>query len=230
MEAAIETLLSDRPSFHAWPDGRPANWSVAPAVLRFLVEQLEPGMSTLETGAGQTTVAFVIAGTHHVAVTPDAAQAERIEKYLDGLGIERDLKFVLESSDTALPAGRGIPDRLDFVFIDGAHRFPFPILDWYYTQARVPVGGMLAIDDFIMPSVRILYDFLLSEDDWELVQAFQVTAFFRRVGARENLWDWADQKINKPHLDMVKKKAERERRLQKQSFPFITWLRSREKD
>lgn len=229
MEAAIERLLSDRPSFHAWPDGRPAYWSVAPAVLRFLVKQLEPGMSTLETGAGQTTAAFAIAGAHHIAVTPDAAQAERIEKYLDELGIERDLKFVLQSSDAALPAGRDIPDRLDFVFIDGAHRFPFPILDWYYTQGRVPVGGMVAIDDFIMPSVRILYDFLMNEDDWELVEALQVTAFFRRVGATENVWDWADQKINKTHLEMVKRKAEREQRLQKQSFPFVNWLRFRTK-
>jgi predicted O-methyltransferase YrrM len=227
MIAAMEQLIADRPSFHAWPDGTPANWSVAPAVLRFIAEQLFPGMHTLETGAGQTTVAFAIAGTHHVSVTPEAAQADRIRAYLDRLAIKCNVTFILESSDVALPAGKGIPKWLDFVLIDGAHRFPFPILDWYYTQDRVPVGGIVAVDDFVMPSVRILHDFLMTESDWELMRAFQVTAFFRRVKRTENVWDWADQAINKPHLDLVRKRTEREQSSGKPSHSLLNWARSR---
>jgi hypothetical protein len=203
MHPLIEKLLTDQPHFHAWPDGRPANWAVAADVLRFIAGALKPGMATLETGAGQTTAAFCIAGTRHVAVTPDEAQAGRIRAYLDGLGIDCDLTFIHQSSDIVLPAGAGIPERLDFVLIDGAHRFPFPIIDWHFTEGRVPVGGMVAVDDFRMPSVRILHDFLLGEDDWELVREFQVTSFFRRARKTENVWDWADQNINKPHLERV---------------------------
>jgi hypothetical protein len=51
-----------------------------------------------------------------------------------------------------------------------------------------------------MPSVRILHDFLLGEDEWELIQSFQVTSFFRRKRETVNEWDWADQKINNTHL------------------------------
>jgi hypothetical protein len=224
MSFALEQLITDRPSFHAWPDGTPANWSVATAVLRFMTEHLRPGMTTLETGAGQTTAACAIVGTHHICVTPDAAQVERIRTYLDGLAIQYDVKFIVESSDVALASGIGIPDRLDFVLIDGAHRFPFPILDWHYTQNRVPVGGIVVVDDFIMPSVRILYDFLLLEDDWELIRALEVTAFFRRVKRTENVWDWADQAINKSHLEMVRKKAGLEQRAK--LTPFLNWARS----
>src|SRR5215469_18877509 len=80
-EVLIERLLADRPAFHAWPDGTPANWSVAPDVLRSLAALVKPGMNTLETGAGQTTVAFALGGANHICITPDAAQAEKIRNY-----------------------------------------------------------------------------------------------------------------------------------------------------
>jgi predicted O-methyltransferase YrrM len=154
----IEALIEERPHFHAWPDGRSANWGIAPEVLRFLFAQLKPGMTTLETGAGYTTAAFCIAGTRHLAVTPDEEQAGRIRASLEKLGIEPDLIFVLGSSDIVLPSGQGIAERLDLVSIDGAQRFPFPVIDWYYTESRVPVGGLVVVDDTRMPSVRILHE------------------------------------------------------------------------
>jgi hypothetical protein len=182
----IEVLVEEQPHFHAWPDGRSANWGVAPEVLRFLFAQLRPGMTTLEIGADHTTAVFCISRTRHFAVTPDEAQAMRIRVYLDGLGIDCDLTFIHQSSDIALPSGQGIPERLDVVLIDGAHRFPFPVIDWYYTEARVPVGGIVAVDDFRMPSVRILHDFLAGEDAWALMAGYHQTAFFRRVQKQPN--------------------------------------------
>lgn len=223
-EALIERLLADRPAFHAWPDGTPANWSVAPDVLRALTALVKPGMNTLETGAGQTTVAFVLGGANHVCITPDTAQADKIQRYLGRLGTAGSVRFIHESSDEALPAGRGISERLDIVLIDGAHRFPFPILDWYYTQGRVPVGGLMIVDDYKMPSVRILYDFLQGEDEWELVHAIEVTAFFRRVKETVSVWDWADQHINKPHLDRIRQKTENGTGTQSLSAVFKRWL------
>lgn len=205
-ETLVERLLAERPAFHAWPDGTPANWSVAPEVLRHLASLVHPGMNTLETGAGQTTVAFALAGANHVCVTPDTSQAEKIKDYITTLDAPSSLHFIQQSSDQALPSGEGVPERLDIVLIDGAHRFPFPILDWYYTQSRVPVGGLMVVDDYNMPSVRILYDFLAGEEEWELTKAFEVTAFFRRVKETISVWDWADQLINKPHLDRLRQK------------------------
>ena len=223
MGTLIEKLVSEQPQFHAWPDGRPANWSVASDALRFLFEQLKPGMNTLETGAGQSTAVFCIAGAHHVAITPDRPQADRIRGYLNGLDVKYDLTFVHESSDIALPSGHCIPERLDIVLIDGAHRFPFPIVDWHYTQHRVPVGGLMAVDDYRMPSVRILFDFLAGEDEWELLTTIHATSFFRRVRPTTNVWDWADQNINKAHLEMVRRNMELD---QKKSWtpPFLQKL------
>jgi hypothetical protein len=195
----IEQLIQRRPHFHAWPDGRPANWAVAPDVLRFIHGNVATGMQTLETGAGQTTVAFAIAGAQHICITPDRDQTQRIRAYCVEHGIDQTVTFIHESSDVALPAGELIPEVLDFVLIDGAHRFPYPILDWHYTERRLRVGGILAVDDYPMPSVRMLHDFLLGEDEWQPIKIFQTTSFFQRKRATENVWDWADQNINKGH-------------------------------
>src|SRR6266404_6251234 len=115
----VEQLIAQRPHFHAWPDGKPANWSVAPDVLRFIRQKLVPGMRTLETGAGQSTVVFAMAGTQHICITPDRDQAERIRAYCAEHGIRDTVTFIHESSDVALAAGRCIPGALDFDLIDG---------------------------------------------------------------------------------------------------------------
>jgi hypothetical protein len=139
------------------PTERPANWAEAPDVLRFIHQNLAPGMQVLEIEAGQTNVAFAIAGTQHTCITLDRDQAERIRGYFAQEGIDCSVAFIHESSDVALPAGRGIPETLDFILINGAHRFPFPIIDWHYTEQRLRVGGIVAVDDYPMPSVRIYY-------------------------------------------------------------------------
>lgn len=204
MTILLDKLIADQPHFHEW-DGQLFNWAVPPDVLRFLAGLLRSGMTTLETGCGHTTVAFGLAGTRHIAVTPDEDQAERIIRYLEGVGVTGNLTFIHESSDAALGSGYGIPDQLDLVFIDGAHRFPFPIIDWHYTQARIPVGGHVVVDDFRMPSVKVLYDFLIGEDEWSLVQEVHSTAFFRRDRLTGTTNDWTGQKINRPFLEQMNK-------------------------
>src|SRR3569833_785805 len=99
MQAELERLIAERPSFHAWPDGTPANWSVEPKVLRFIAALVSPGLASLVSGAGQITIAFALAGARHVCITPDQAQVERIRGYLDGLGVRHEVTFVVESSD-----------------------------------------------------------------------------------------------------------------------------------
>jgi len=39
------------------------------------------------------------------------------------------------------------------VLIDGAHGFPYPILDWWYVAPHVKVGGHVLLDDAYLPAV-----------------------------------------------------------------------------
>ena len=193
--ALLERLGQDNPQFHMH-EGKPTSWAPHLDTLRFLSSELAPSMTTLETGCGQTTVVFAIAGTRHFSVMPSADEAERVRQYCATVGLAENITFVLESSDTALTRNGLVPDVLDVVLIDGAHGFPAPILDWHYTARKLKTGGLLGVDDYKMPSVRILYDFLRNEDEWKLLKISQNTAFFRKLGEPKDLVDWSGQKVN----------------------------------
>ncbi len=192
----LERLIADNPSFHHWPDGSPANWSVAADSLRFIRRCLTAGMNTLETGTGQSTVVFALANTRHVCITPQPEQTERVRDYCLRQGITGNITFIHESSDRALCLDESIPDRLDLVFIDGAHRFPFPCMDWHYTERRLKTGGILGLDDYMIPSVRMLHDFLCNENEWELIRIIGRTSFFRKLSEADTTLDCQGQRMN----------------------------------
>ena len=50
---------------------------------------------------------------------------------------------------------------------------------------------------------REVFDFLAAEDEWELITTIGATAFFRKVRMARNTGDWADQNINKGHLEQA---------------------------
>jgi len=193
---SVDRLIADNPAFHDAGAGTSENWSTSPDVLRFLHGSLRPGMRTLETGAGQSTVAMALAGARHTCVTPSRREAERIEAYLASLGLGGAVTFLVGSSDVVLPRSGVIPAGLDLVFIDGAHRFPFPILDWHFAESRLRVGGLLGIDDCWIPSVRCLLDYLLGEEEWAVEREFGSTVFLRKLAEAPRGKDWLAQRYN----------------------------------
>lgn len=199
----LQRLICDNPSFHEWPDGSPANWAARPAVLAFVSSLLRPAMTTLETGAGQTTIIFAISGTRHYVITNQPNEPERIKAYCRKCGIKGNLHFLLGGSDTVFSNNGVIPEALDFVFIDGAHRFPFPAMDWHYTEGRLRVGGILGIDDIDIPSVRILHDFLSGEQEWNLINVIGKTSFFEKTGIPDISLDHQGQKLNGIKIPLI---------------------------
>lgn len=191
----LERLIKDNPQFHLH-NGVLTSWSVQVETLRYLYNLLLPGMNTLETGCGQTTVVFSIAGTKHTCITPDRGEANRVKQYCASLELPQNIDFIIGRSERILPVNDVILSNLDLVFIDGAHGFPAPILDWHFTSNKLNIGGMLAVDDYKMPSVKILYNFLLTEKEWELISVVQNTAFFRKLKEPKDMNDWSGQKIN----------------------------------
>jgi hypothetical protein len=192
----IEQLIAEKPLLHSDENGLPVDYSINVQVLKALNAYLKPGMHTLETGSGHSTIVFANIGTHHISISPYADEQLRIKQYLDGKGIGKDAIFLNGSSDQILPNVPEIPAVLDVVLIDGAHRFPFACIDFHYTEQRIPVGGFFILDDVHMPSVRILYQFLLKEKEWELVQRVKNTAFFKRISLTIIYSDWQGQEMN----------------------------------
>jgi hypothetical protein len=155
-------------------------------------------MATLETGTGASTIVFAASGARHVAISPAPTEHQGIKAYCEEQGIDLSrVRFVEQPSHVAL-LHSWQPEPLAVVLIDGAHRFPFPILDWFYTAPHLRKGGWMLVDDAFLGSVNVLVSFLRSEPSWSLERVFgERTACFRKVGDAGETFDWLDSPFDK---------------------------------
>jgi predicted O-methyltransferase YrrM len=150
------------------------------AALEWLERTVRPGWATLETGAGLSTMVFAARGAVHESVTPSADEVERIraECVARGISTER-VDFLVGPSHERLREWQ--PRKLDLVLLDGAHGFPYPILDWWYVMPHVRPGGLVLLDDAYMGAVASLVAFLRSRPAWRIEEAVG----YRTVVARK---------------------------------------------
>ena len=68
------------------------------------------------------------------------------------------------------------------MLIDGAHGFPYPVLDWWFLAPHVRVGGRVLLDDAYLPAVAAIVDFVRDSPAWELEPAVSFrTALARKI-------------------------------------------------
>ncbi len=172
-----ESLKRSPPSLHDSPD----YWGLAWEALAWLEENVQEGMSTLETGAGASTMVFAARGTQHHVVTPDAEEERRIRAACAERGIETaGLTFHIGRSHEVLPELEA--GDLDLVLIDGGHGFPYPILDWWYLSSRLKEGGRMLLDDAYLPGIAAIVDYVRTSDAWTLEEPVSFrTACIRKL-------------------------------------------------
>ena len=172
-----ETLRAGPPGLHG--DGE--YWGLAWEALAWIERNVEPGMATLETGAGASTIVFAARGAEHEAVTPDPAEEQRIREQCDALGVDHSrVVFRIGLSQDVLPSWPARP--LDLVLVDGAHGFPYPVLDWWFLAPHLREGGRMLLDDAYLPAVAAIVDYARASDAWALEEAVSFrTACIRKV-------------------------------------------------
>lgn len=62
----------------------------------------------------------------------------------------------------ALPKLLDAGTAVDFAYIDGWHTFDYTLLDWWYIDRMLPVGGVVAFNDCNWPAVDRAIRFMLS--------------------------------------------------------------------
>ena len=72
----------------------------------------------------------------------------------------------------------------DLVFIDGKHTFDFALVDFFYADLLVRVGGYVAFDDLWMPSILRAVNFVLRNRDYALHPVPEGGASLRRRAGR----------------------------------------------
>jgi hypothetical protein len=162
-------------------DGSLGTYFGDPETLAFLEERLEPGMVTGETGAGYSTVIFSARQCHHTCITPQQEEIDRIIAYCEMRAYSlTHTRFVCGSSLESLP---GLQQELDVFLVDGAHRFPFPIVDWAYGARLLKPGGLLVLDDINIVSCYIVHRFMLGDSHWTTAwQGRTASAFEKSPG------------------------------------------------
>jgi hypothetical protein len=198
-DSVLARLAVEPGLFHRGAGGEPLWRGLTEAPLSALAATIREGMRTLETGCGGTTVVFAACGARHTAITPSSAEERRVRDFCAAEGIRLDeVDFRIGSSDALLVAW---DEPLDLILIDGAHRFPFPILDWHFGASQLRIGGQLWLDDVPIPAVHQLFQFLRGEPEWELLAIHDdKVAQFRKVAEPlvDATRDWELQSYNEP--------------------------------
>ncbi len=186
-----DDLRASPPALH----GQAEFWGLAWEALAFIERIVRPGMATLETGAGASTIVFAASGTDHETVTPSAAEADRIAAECERRGISTErLRFRIGSSADVLRAWE--PRPLDFVLVDGAHAFPYPILDWWFLAPHLKIGGLMLLDDAYMPPVAAVVDHLRGSAAWTLEEPASFrTAVARKLAEEVPDGEWKGERI-----------------------------------
>jgi Methyltransferase domain len=188
----LAAFLNNIPNLHTWDDGKTWNTGGFDRYLFNAIHKLigdRDGLSFLETGAGNSTIFFLL---HYparvVSIAPDAALFDRIEAYCQQHAIPTaSLEKQAEGSQWALPRlAQNAPPSIDFALIDGDHNWPMVFVDFHYVNYLVRPGGYILIDDTQLYSVGELVALL--KDQWGYDVALdlgKLVVFRKHTDARE---------------------------------------------
>jgi predicted O-methyltransferase YrrM len=143
--------------------------------LQKLVRQLNPTIS-LEVGLAYGISALFICdaltvrnGTQHIAIDPNQNGPIDPDQHYSSLGdswggigianLRRagygDIVRLIETpSYRALAELESSGQRIDFAFIDGWHTFDFTLVDFFFSDRMLNVGGVIAFDDVSFSAIR----------------------------------------------------------------------------
>jgi hypothetical protein len=200
LDRVVDRLVADRPRLH--PQDAAGDWTMPPGPLKMIGRHLRPDARTLEVGCGASTVVFAAGGTRHTAVSADLDEHDLVRAYLERSGIQHErVQFVAGLSDDVLPGlDREVP--LDVALVDGAHTFPFPVVDWHYVSRRLRVGGVLILDDVPTPAVTVVATHMRRDPAWRLLEtAGSRSAAFRKLREEDAGKPWRDQAFNRSYPD-----------------------------
>jgi predicted O-methyltransferase YrrM len=213
----FESYLGRIPDLHSWDGGKTWNsGGFSPAHLRAFRDLAllcdSNNAVILETGAGNSTLAFLFASPAKlISIAPDGALFERIRRFCAEHGIDTSpLDVRVERSEWALPelARGGL--CLDLALIDGGHGWPTVFVDFCYVNAMLRNGGILVIDDVNLHSIKELGRLLKKDETrFVLVKDMGKSLAFRKLTDERFLPEWTEQ----PYI------AEQSERYARSSFP-----------
>ncbi len=136
--------------------------------LQELIRELKP-KNSIEVGLGYGASALFICealgpdtGSRHVVIDPYQYAPDFLGKTFEGIGM-LNLKragYAGMVEFSSLPSSQALPQmaaqgrKFDFAFIDGWHTFDHALVDFFYIDQLLKIGGIVCFDDANWPSLR----------------------------------------------------------------------------
>lgn len=151
------------------------------AFIQEIMREAKP-TRTIEVGCAYGISALFICaelqqtpGAHHTII--DMLQSTNY-KNIGRANLKRaeiDFYDLIEKpSEIALPALMAEGKKYDLGFIDGWHTFDHTLIDFFYINRMLEVGGIIIIDDVTYPSINKLMRYLLTYPCYEMVGQTQM--------------------------------------------------------
>ncbi len=156
--------------------------------LTTLIEKYQP-KKTLEVGFAYGISALYITDAlakingkgHHTIIDP--CQSD----YFKGIGIANlkragiDFYELHESvSEIALPRLLSEGRRFDLALIDGDHRFEYTLIDFFYLNRMMNIGGIIVFDDCQMASINKAIRYILNYPAYKVIGHVPVARTMKR--------------------------------------------------
>lgn len=106
-------------------------------------------------------------------------------------GYEHLYEFHEDTSQQVLPRLVSEGQRIEFAFIDGWHTFDHTLIDFFYIDQMLEVGGVVVFDDVGYPAIRRVCDFVITNRDYEIFDCVRLEhndSFRPRLKHRLNRW------------------------------------------
>jgi predicted O-methyltransferase YrrM len=83
------------------------------------------------------------------------------------------VQFHERTSQAVLPELAAKDFRIQFAFIDGSHMFDEVLIDFFYLDQMLEIGGVIVFDDVGLQPVNAVVRFVLANRDYELVEVLE---------------------------------------------------------
>ena len=122
---------------------------------------------------------------------------KHLRQSLGEAGFSKYSELMEEPSYSAMPKilnRKSGANSMDLIFIDGMHLFDYTLVDLFYADLLLRVGGVVVLDDIRHKGVKQSYEYILKNySHWKLVKptlASETCATFIKVKNDDRSWDY----------------------------------------
>jgi predicted O-methyltransferase YrrM len=144
-------------------------------------------------GISTVAIATVFPDGRHLAIDPHQRGDWRGIGLLNAerAGVADRVELLGEPSELALPRLAASGLELDLVLIDGLHLFDHTLVDFFYADRMLRVGGVVIFHDTWMPAVRQAASFVLANRAYARIDGGDEAMWALRKTARDDReWDF----------------------------------------